>query len=115
MGRYLLKPSSIQNLNLMFPKIEHQTFHGYIQRSKYLSLEVISLIIIVGTKYYLLLYLNEYIFLYINNSRYIVPLRNRSVNGKRITIVRLPAPTALHRPLSARALLARWLMILDIR
>ncbi|CAH2093610.1 unnamed protein product [Euphydryas editha] len=46
---------------------------------------------------------------------YIVPLRNRSVNGKRITIVRLPAPTALHRPLSARALLARWLMILDIR
>ncbi|XP_064074375.1 uncharacterized protein LOC113396885 [Vanessa tameamea] len=46
---------------------------------------------------------------------YIVPLRTRSVGGKRVTIVCLPAPTALDRPLSARALLARWLMILDIR
>ncbi|XP_072934249.1 uncharacterized protein [Epargyreus clarus] len=46
---------------------------------------------------------------------YIVPLRARSVAGKRMTIVRLPAPMALDRPLSARALLARWLMILDIR
>ncbi|KPI98993.1 PREDICTED: uncharacterized protein LOC106117649 [Papilio xuthus] len=46
---------------------------------------------------------------------YIVPLRVRSVAGRRMTLVRLPAPTALDRPLSARALLARWLMILDIR
>ncbi|KAG7303297.1 hypothetical protein JYU34_011780 [Plutella xylostella] len=46
---------------------------------------------------------------------YIVPLKARSVGGRRITIVRMPAPTALDRPLSAKALLARWLMILDIR
>ncbi|CAG4932173.1 unnamed protein product [Colias eurytheme] len=46
---------------------------------------------------------------------YIVPLRERSAGGKRLTFVRLPAPTALNRPLSAKALLARWLMILDIR
>ncbi|CAH0713570.1 unnamed protein product, partial [Brenthis ino] len=46
---------------------------------------------------------------------YIVPLRARSVGGKRMTIVHLPAPTAQERPLSAKALLARWLMILDIR
>ncbi|XP_063541615.1 uncharacterized protein LOC134750383 [Cydia strobilella] len=46
---------------------------------------------------------------------YIVPLRARSVGGRRMTLVRLPAPTALDRPLSARALLARWLMVLDIR
>ncbi|KAJ2940273.1 hypothetical protein O0L34_g11843 [Tuta absoluta] len=46
---------------------------------------------------------------------HIVPLKARSVGGRRMTLVRLPAPTALDRPLSARALLARWLMILDIR
>lgn len=46
---------------------------------------------------------------------YIVPLRARSVGGRRMTLVRLPAPTALDRPLSAKALLSRWLMILDIR
>ncbi|XP_049879145.1 uncharacterized protein LOC126376031 [Pectinophora gossypiella] len=46
---------------------------------------------------------------------YVVPLRARSVGGRRMTLVRLPAPTALDRPLSARSLLARWLMILDIR
>ncbi|KAL4707240.1 hypothetical protein ACJJTC_008321 [Scirpophaga incertulas] len=46
---------------------------------------------------------------------YIVPLRARSVGGRRLTLVRLPAPTALDRPLSAKALLSRWLMILDIR
>lgn len=46
---------------------------------------------------------------------YIVPLRVRSVGGRRMTIVRLPAPTALDRCISAKALLSRWLMILDIR
>ncbi|XP_041971682.1 alpha-tocopherol transfer protein-like [Aricia agestis] len=45
---------------------------------------------------------------------YIVPLRVRSLNGQRVTIVRLPAPLS-DRPLSARALLARWLMIMDLR
>ncbi|KAL0867920.1 hypothetical protein ABMA27_008596 [Loxostege sticticalis] len=46
---------------------------------------------------------------------YIVPLRARSVGGRRMTLVRLPAPMAMDRPLSAKALLSRWLMILDIR
>ncbi|XP_052738753.1 alpha-tocopherol transfer protein-like [Bicyclus anynana] len=46
---------------------------------------------------------------------YIVPLRVRSVGGRRVTLVRLPAPTALDRPLCAHALLSRWLMILDLR
>ncbi|XP_030024515.2 alpha-tocopherol transfer protein [Manduca sexta] len=46
---------------------------------------------------------------------YIVPLRARSMSGRRVTLIRLPAPTALDRTLSPKALLARWLMILDIR
>ncbi|XP_059051230.1 uncharacterized protein LOC131846033 [Achroia grisella] len=46
---------------------------------------------------------------------FIIPLRARSVGGRRLTLIRLPAPTALDRPLSAKALLTRWLMILDIR
>ncbi|VVC98508.1 unnamed protein product [Leptidea sinapis] len=46
---------------------------------------------------------------------FIVPLRARSAGGRRLTFVKLPATTALCRPLAARALLARWLMILDIR
>ncbi|KAF9807482.1 hypothetical protein SFRURICE_001087 [Spodoptera frugiperda] len=47
--------------------------------------------------------------------RYIVPLRSRSLGGRRVTLVRLPAHSALDRPISAKALLSRWLMILDIR
>ncbi|PZC74012.1 hypothetical protein B5X24_HaOG208443 [Helicoverpa armigera] len=46
---------------------------------------------------------------------YIVPLRTRSQGGRRVTLVRLPAPGSLNRPLSTQALLSRWLMILDIR
>ncbi|CAB3245880.1 unnamed protein product [Arctia plantaginis] len=46
---------------------------------------------------------------------YIVPLRYRSAGGRRLTILRLPSPTAQDGSLSAKALLARWLMILDIR
>ncbi|XP_053617451.1 uncharacterized protein LOC128679331 isoform X1 [Plodia interpunctella] len=46
---------------------------------------------------------------------YIVPLRTKTVGDRRLTMIRLPAPTAMDRPISARALLARWLMILDIR
>ncbi|CAH0696649.1 unnamed protein product [Spodoptera exigua] len=46
---------------------------------------------------------------------YIVPLRSRSLGGRRVTLVRLPAHNALDRPISAKALLSRWLMILDIR
>ncbi|CAK1541782.1 unnamed protein product [Leptosia nina] len=46
---------------------------------------------------------------------YIVPLRAPSASGRRLTFIRLPAPSTLNRPLSAKALLARWLMILDIR
>ncbi|XP_045518164.1 uncharacterized protein LOC123710370 [Pieris brassicae] len=46
---------------------------------------------------------------------YIVPLRTRSAEGRRLTFVKLPAPTALNKPLTPKALLARWLMILDIR
>lgn len=46
---------------------------------------------------------------------YIVPLRCRSASGRRMTLLRLPAPTAQDTSLSAKALLARWLMILDIR
>ncbi|XP_075983588.1 uncharacterized protein LOC142981506 [Anticarsia gemmatalis] len=46
---------------------------------------------------------------------FIVPLKSRSAGGRRVTLVRLPAPSTEDRPLSAKALLSRWLMILDIR
>ncbi|GBP00827.1 hypothetical protein EVAR_77021_1 [Eumeta japonica] len=46
---------------------------------------------------------------------YIVPLKGLSVGKRRLTLIRLPAPTALDRPIAARAFLARWLMIMDIR
>ncbi|CAH0402860.1 unnamed protein product [Chilo suppressalis] len=46
---------------------------------------------------------------------YIVPLRAKSVGGRRLTMIRLPAPTAMDKPLSVKAFISRWLMILDIR